>query len=38
MIFERKYGNTRSIQSEDLFFRDHHDFGTKIEKSLRNFH
>ena len=27
MILGKKYGNTRSIKSEDLFFfRDHHDF------------
>ena len=29
MILGEKYRNTRSIQSEDLFFRDHDDFGKK---------
>ena len=32
MILGEKYRNTRSIQSEDLFFRDHDDFGKKKEK------
>ena len=31
MILGEKYKNTRSIQSEDLFFRDHDDFGKKRE-------
>ena len=29
MILGKKYKNTRSIQSEDPFFRDHDDFGKK---------
>ena len=33
MKLGRKVGNTRSIRGEDLFFRDHHDFGRKIAKS-----
>ena len=32
MILEEKYRNTRSIQSEDLFFRDHDYLGEKKEK------
>ena len=30
MILGEKYGKRRSIQSEDLFFRDHYDFRRKI--------
>ena len=30
--FRGKVGNTRSIRCEDLFFRDHDDFGRKIRK------
>ena len=26
IILGKKYGNTRSVQSETFFFRDHHDF------------
>ena len=33
IILERKFRNHGSIFSKDFFFRDHHDFGTKI---LRN--
>ena len=29
MILGEKYQNMRSIESEDLFFRDHDDFGKK---------
>ena len=32
IILGEKYRNTRSIQSEDLFFKDHDDFGRKKEK------
>ena len=32
MKLGRKVGNTKSIQSEDLFFRDYDDFGRKIGK------
>ena len=32
-----KLRNHRQIFNEDLFFRDHHDFGAKVEKSLTDF-
>ena len=32
MILGEKRGKRRSIQSEDLFFRDHYDFWRKIAK------
>ena len=37
MILGRKVGNGRLISSEDLFFRDHYDFGTKSGKSKTDF-
>ena len=38
LIFWKKLRNDRQILSEDLFFcRSHHDFVTKIDKSLTDF-
>ena len=36
-ILGQKLRNQRQILREDLFFRDHHDFGTKIKKSKTDF-
>ena len=37
MILGKKLRDHNQILSEDLFFTDHHDFKTKIEKSLTDF-